>query len=188
MKLRRVKKRASSFQLMKIMSRKVRAFTLLEIVIALLIMSLVGSITAYQVKKMIDVHRFESEVTKLFIRLQEAQVLSAVYQTDLALDISLSGGKLHYRISTDEPFSSNVLNSNPVPLPYTSMIKFKDAKSTKLHFDIFSGGRVEPRGALAFYQSDETGKTLWLDLQRGNLLKFSYVKPISLTPPRINHS
>src|SRR5579863_4018445 len=64
-----------------------RAFTLLEIMIALALLCILGTVTAVQVKKMVDRHRFEAEVAGLFSALQEAQVLSATYQTDLALDI-----------------------------------------------------------------------------------------------------
>lgn len=155
-------------------SSKHRAFTLLEVMIALVILSIIGSVTAVQVKKMIDAHRFESEVTSLFISLQEAQVLSAAYQTDLALDIKNVGGKLSYQISTDEPFSETTLSTNIVNLPHVSAIKFNNASPPRLHFDVYSGGRIEPRGSLAFYQGE---KVLWLDLQRGHLMKFSYQKP-----------
>ncbi len=155
-----------------------RAFTLLEVMIALVIISIVGALTAFQVKKMIDAHRFESEVADLFIALQEAQVLSAAYQTDLALDIFLQEGKPAYRFSTDEPLSRGTLNQDPVVLAHTASLKFKNAKASNLHFDIYSGGRIEPRGSLAFYQEDD--KALWFDLQHGQLLKFSYRKPALL--------
>ena len=142
--------------------------------IALVILSIIGSVTAIQVKKMIDAHRFESEVTALFISLQEAQVLSAAYQTDLALDIAKINGKLSYQISTDEPFPEAVLNTNSIDLRHVSAVKFNDVSPARLHFDIYSGGRIEPRGSLAFYQDK---KALWIDLQRGHLMKFSYQKP-----------
>jgi prepilin-type N-terminal cleavage/methylation domain-containing protein len=164
-----------------------RAFTLLEIMIALVILGVIGSVVAVQVKKMVDVHRFESEVTALFISLQEAQVLSATYQTDLALDIGKVDGKLSYKISTDEPFSDAMVNQNPINLSHVSAIKFNEASPARLHFDIYSGGRVEPRGALAFYQNE---KALWLDLQRGHLIKFCHQKPklvketVYIAPPK----
>ncbi len=165
---------------MKMMRIKKAAFTLLEIMIALVIISIVGALTAFQVKKMIDVHLYEGEVADLFIALQEAQVLSAAYQTDLALDIFLKDGKPAYRFSTDEPLSSGKLNQELIVLAHTASVKFKGAKASALHFDIYSGGRIEPRGSLAFYSPQEDDKALWFDLQHGQLLKFSYRKPAIL--------
>jgi prepilin-type N-terminal cleavage/methylation domain-containing protein len=159
------------------MKKSKRSFTLLEMMIALMIITLIGAITAVQVKKMTDAHGFEAEITPLFITLQEAQVFSAAYETDLALDIGMEKGKLFYRFSTDEPLPSNKFKQESVTLGHTTTIKFKDAKTTKLHFDIYSGGRIEPGGVLAFYPSQEGDKALWFDLQRGLLLKFAHHKP-----------
>ncbi|MBS0604732.1 MAG: type II secretion system protein [Verrucomicrobia bacterium] len=154
-----------------------RAFTLLEMMIALVILSLIGALTAVQVKKLIDAHRFEGEVADLFIALQEAQVLSATYNTDLSLDLYLKEGKVFYRFSTDEPLSVQKLKRDPVSLAHTTELKFKDVKVTSLHLDIYSGGRIEPRGTLSFSQSSDDGKKLWFDLQHGQLLKFSHRRP-----------
>src|SRR5689334_6856697 len=102
-------------------------FTLLEIMIALVILGIIGSITAVQVKKMIDVHRFESEVTALYISLQEAQVLSATYQTDLSLDLQKVGGKLTFQISSDEPFTKVIALSGAMRLDRVEDCKFNEA-------------------------------------------------------------
>lgn len=155
-------------------NKKGRAFTLLEIMIALVILGVIGSITAVQVKKMIDVHRFESEVSALYICLQEAQVLSATYQTDLSLDIRKVGGKLTYQISSDEPFPKTICLAKATQLTHADTYKFNDTSPAHVHFDIYSGGRIEPRGTLAFSQGE---KSLWIDLQRGHLIKFSHKKP-----------
>ena len=155
-----------------------RSFTLLEMMIALVILSFIGALTAFQVKKMIDTHRFESEVSNLFIALQEAQVLSATYQTDIALDIYLKGKTFTYRFTSDEPFTTHQFNSKEFSIPHTAKLMFKDAKTNQLHFDIYSGGRIEPRGILAFCQTAEEGsRSLWFDLQYGHLLKYVYHKP-----------
>lgn len=159
-----------------------RAFTLLEIAIALVIISIIGALVSVQVKKLIDVHRFESEVANLFITLQDAQVLSAAYQTDISLDFSLnSDGALSYCFSSYEPFKSHQFNNQTVVLKHTKILKFNEAKQKSLHLDIFSGGRIEPRGILAFQQNAEgEGKALWFDLQYGQLLKFAYNKPLPM--------
>lgn len=153
------------------------AFTLLEMMVALAVLSVIGTVTAVQVKTMIDKYRFEAEVTGLFMTLQEAQVLSAAYQTDLALTIEMEKGQLVYRFSTDEPFASQLFLHKSVALPRTAAVQFKGVKANKHHFDIYSGGRVEPEGILSFHPVQENGTVLWLDLQRSPLLKCSYVQP-----------
>ena len=156
-----------------------RAFTLLEMMIALVILSLIGAFSAVQVKKLIDAHRFESEISNLFIALQQAQVLSATYQTDIAWDIYPKDGVLCYRFTTDEPFKPHQFENKEIFIPHIVKLTFKDAKTTRLHFDIYSGGRIEPRGLLAFHQTlEEESKALWFDLQYGHLLKYAYRKPV----------
>lgn len=150
-----------------------RAFTLLEMLLALTLLCVIASFTAIQVKKLLDSHKFEKEVSYLFIALQEAQILSSVYQTDIALDIYRKEGKLCYRFFTNEPFHAKQLNQNQQPLSSVDKVQFNAKNADKLHFDIYSG-RVEPRGILGV---DKNNKKLWLDLQYGQLLKFSYQKP-----------
>jgi prepilin-type N-terminal cleavage/methylation domain-containing protein len=157
-----------------------RAFTLLEIMIALALLCILGTVTAVQVKKMVDRHRFEAEVAGLFSALQEAQVLSATYQTDLALDIEREKGQLVYYFSTDEPFPAHMVPRRPVSLAHTDAVQFKGVKVAQCHFDIYPGGRVEPGGILSFHCGHETDEALWLDLQRSPLLKCSHRKPLSV--------
>jgi type II secretory pathway pseudopilin PulG len=158
-------------------AKRVRPFTLLEMVIAILILSLIGTFSAIHIKGLIDSHRFESEVSHLFIALQEAQLLAATYQTDIDFDLYKEKEKFYYRFSTDEPLTTRQLNQEKKSLTHSAAIRFKEKKITKLHFNIFSGC-IEPRGVLTFFQTlEEDSKTLWLDLQYGGLLKFSYRKP-----------
>jgi hypothetical protein len=146
--------------------------------IALVILSLVGALTAVHIKKLIDGHRFEREVSNLFIELQEAQVLSSAYKTDITLDIYREEGELHYQFQTAEPFKASKFNQKAITLKHAGAVRFKDKKITALHLDIYSG-RIEPRGILTFLQTQEDdSKSLWFDLQYGQLLKFSYRKPL----------
>jgi prepilin-type N-terminal cleavage/methylation domain-containing protein len=110
-----------------------RSFTLLEMMIALVILSIIGALIVLQVKKLVDVHRFEGNVADLFIALQEAQALSATYQTDIALDIFLEKGIPTYRFTTDEPFPPNQFKQQPVALGNTSRVEFNGTKATALH-------------------------------------------------------
>jgi prepilin-type N-terminal cleavage/methylation domain-containing protein len=157
--------------------KRFRTFTLLEMIVALVILSLIGALSAIPIKKLTDNHQFEEEVSHLFIALQEAQLLSSTYQTDIALEFYRVKQKLYYRFSTYEPFTSQQLNQTDQLLKKISTIQFQGKKINQCHFDIFSG-RIEPRGVLAFLlTSDEDSKSLWFDLQYGHLMKFSSRKP-----------
>jgi prepilin-type N-terminal cleavage/methylation domain-containing protein len=159
------------------MSSRPYAFTLLEMMIALVILSLIGALSAIHIHKLINTHRFESEISHLFIHLQEAQLLALTYQTDIFLDIYREKGRFYYRFSTNEPFTAQQFNQEKNPLTHTASIKFQDKKINKLHLDIFSG-RLEPGGIFTFFQTpEEDSKMLWFDLQYGQLLRFSYRKP-----------
>lgn len=127
-----------------------RTFTLLEMMIALMILSFIGAVTAVQIKKMISMHRFEAGVADLFLALQEAQILSATYQTDFSLDITCNGGKVDYRFSTDEPLSQYQYNQETKTIAYAHTCKFNNAKTATLHFDIYSGGESSPAGHWPF--------------------------------------
>lgn len=145
--------------------------------LALVILTLIASVTAIQVKKLIDTHRFEAEIGDLFIALQEVQVLAAGYQTDFALDFTFKEGKLFYRFSTDEPLSKQKCNQALIPLSHVVALKCNDKKITSLHLDIYSGGRIEPRNLLCFYQGQTKDRAIWFDLRHGHLIKFFHHKP-----------
>lgn len=149
------------------------AFTFLEMLIAIALLCFIASFTAIHVKKLLDSHKFEKQTAHLFIALQEAQVLSSVYQTDIALDLYRKEGKLYYRFFTNEPFKTGQLSQAEKTLSSIDKLQFNAKNTDKLHFDIYSG-RLEPRGILECVREN---KKLWIDMQYGLLLKFSYQKP-----------
>jgi prepilin-type N-terminal cleavage/methylation domain-containing protein len=159
------------------MTRNKQAFTLLEMMIALTILVLIASFTGVHIKRLIDTHRFESQIGDLFTSLQEVQVLSAAYQTDFALEIKQEKGQFFYRFLTDEPLPEKKFSQKEVPLLAGTQVKFKEKNISHLVLDIY-GGRIEPLGFLSFLQSkEEKAKGLYIDLRCGNLIKFSSTKP-----------
>jgi type II secretory pathway pseudopilin PulG len=154
-----------------------RSFTLLEIAIVLILLGFIGTLTAIQIKKLLDTHRFEREISQLYTALQEAQILSAVYQTDIAIDFFRKQETWYYCFSTDEPFPPQRLNQQTIALGKTARLCFNDSLASSCHFDVYSG-RIEPYGILRFQQTpEETSRTLFFDMQYGFLLKQSYTKP-----------
>ena len=160
-----------------------RPFTLLEMMLALTILVLIASFTTIHIKRLIDTHRFEKQISELFISLQEAQVLSAAYQTDFALDIEQGKGGFFYQFSTDEPFLESKFSQKKEPLSPEIQMKWGDKQSTRLHLDIYSGGRIEPQGVVSFSQSKEAAsRVLYIDMQYGHLIKFLHTKPTLMKP------
>jgi prepilin-type N-terminal cleavage/methylation domain-containing protein len=154
-----------------------RPFTLIEIMIAIAILSVIAVFSAVQIKNLIEVHRFESGASHLFRQLQDAQTLSSGYQTDIALDIYRKDGQICYRFSTDEPFKPFMQLPRGENKFSAALIQFNGRKTEQLHFDLYSG-RLEPRGVLAILRTnEEDGQKLWLDLQYGHLIKMARAKP-----------
>ena len=152
------------------LARAKRAFTLLEMMVALFILTLVGTLVSVQVSKLIRAHRFEKEVSYLLTAIQEAQVLAVTYQTDIALDFRMEKGKLEYLFSSDEPFAKAIFHRQPVPLSVATSLHFNKKRAKTVHLDIYSSGTVEPQGVLTFSAGQEDGK-FDLDFSRGSLIK-----------------
>jgi prepilin-type N-terminal cleavage/methylation domain-containing protein len=151
-----------------------RAFTLLEIVIALALLSLIGTLVGVQTVQLLRTHRFASEIEQFFTSVREAQVLALNYTTDHAIDISLENGIVYYQITTDEPFSPQVLDQRKIACKQISQIFFDQRKEKKLHFAILSSGSIEPQGVLALCSEQERR---YIDLRGGTLVKCTATKP-----------
>ena len=153
-----------------------RSFTLLEILIALSLLGIMATLVGVQSVQMIRSHRFDRGISQLFTALQEAQALSLTYASDHALEIGCEKGTFFYQITTDEPFSSHLLDQKKIPLEGVKQLFFDKHKQQKLHFAILPSGSVEPTGVLQFSGDKETEKR-FLDLQGGTLLKCSRSAP-----------
>ncbi|MBI3237081.1 MAG: hypothetical protein HYZ48_05230 [Chlamydiales bacterium] len=87
----------------KLRQIKKQSFSLLEILIALALVTLIGGSIGWHVSRLISHHRFQAEAASLCLILQEAQFLSVIHQTECELHIYSEKGKLCYRLKTDEP-------------------------------------------------------------------------------------
>lgn len=155
-----------------------RPFTLLEITLALCLLVLVATLTAVPIKKLVDTHHFERQVSELFISLQEAQVLSAAYQTDIALDFFEEKGELFYQFSTDEPLLDLHFNQKKVSLSQVAQLKFKNKKSPSLHLTLYAGGRLVPDGVLCFFHTlKEDPRVLYIDVGGSRLTQLCHTPP-----------
>lgn len=154
-----------------------RLFTLLEMAIALSLLSVIGTVVGVSIKKLIDSHRFESSLLGLFHDLQQAQLLSSAYDAEVAVDLLKKDGSFVVCLHTQEPGLKRYLETKR-GLARTVAITFNGKKVSSLHMDIYSGGRIVPRGILAFADSvDERARVIYLDMSLGGLVTFSYAKP-----------
>lgn len=155
------------------MKMTTRAFTLLEVAIALAILMLIASVTGVQVKQLVDRHRFERHLLDLFAHLQEAQLFSCAYQTDLRLELFDEKGHIGYQFLTDEPLPESQLSQEKKELPLVKALFVNGVKQKQVHIDIYSGGRVAPSLLLSFSPSNRLDdRNLCFDLQYGHLMKF----------------
>jgi prepilin-type N-terminal cleavage/methylation domain-containing protein len=161
-----------------------RSFTLLEMAIALALLSVIGTVVGVSVKKLIDSHRFESSLLSLFNELQQAQLLSSAYDAEVAVDLFEEGGAFVACLHTEEPGLKRYIATKR-ELTRTAAITFNGKKVSSLHMDIYSGGRIVPRGVFAFFDSlQDKPRVLYLDTSLGGLATLSYSKPTeSATAP-----
>lgn len=161
-----------------------RSFTLLEMAVALALLSVIGTVVGVSVKKLIDSHRFESSLVSLFNELQQAQLLSSAYDAEVTVDLFEEKGSFVVCLHTEEPGLKRYFETKR-ELTRTVAVTWNGKKISSLHMDIYSGGRIVPRGVLAFSDSLQgTPRVIYLDTSLGGLATLSYSKPsASVTAP-----
>lgn len=154
-----------------------KSFTLLEIMVAICIFSMMASIGGWQIFRMISKYRFNNQVTDCFSFLQNAQSLALLYQTDVFFEIFLENDTYYYRIHSDEPFPPSILNrEKKQTLSAVKVCKYNKEYIKNKKWEISSNGLISPRGIIYFAEQEKKG--LWIDLQKGFLIKCAKEKPI----------
>jgi prepilin-type N-terminal cleavage/methylation domain-containing protein len=80
-------------------------FTLLELLVVLLILSLGAALTGIKIKDAYEEQRFLSEVSQIANHLQMAQDLMLIMQTDTTIKFNKKGEQFSYRICVEKPLS-----------------------------------------------------------------------------------
>ena len=152
-----------------------KAFTLLEVMVAICIFSMIASASGWQIFRMISTYRFSNQVTNCFSSLQYAQTLALVYQTDLTFEIFSENNIYYYKILSDEPFPSSILDKTKKhSLSEVKICKHNDRLFTNKKWEVSSSGLIEPRGVI-YLAKEKDG--LWIDLQKGFLVHCTRKKP-----------
>lgn len=170
-------------------SPKYRAFTLLEIMVALVIMSMVASVVGWQITRCISRYTFQSEVEELYNRVKNAQVLALTFKTDITLSFFQEKGLLYYQLKTDEPFSAAQFDQKPKPLKQVKLLTFNSKATKNLLLSLYSQGTLDPPGVLGFFPDKHKKQgALWIDFQGAFFLSLRTdqprtIKEISIKKP-----
>ncbi len=158
------------------------AFTLLEIVICMAILSLIGTAVGLQIHSMITSHRLSSGADRLCIALQEAQLLAITHQTDFTVHLFKERGEYWYQVQTFEPIKA--VDQQPKPLPGVTSLTDQGTKKEEIQLAIYATGRIEPSHVIGLHPAatKKASAPLWIDLQTPIQIKLSSKKPSHLTP------
>ena len=165
--------------MMKLMKRRAKkAFTLLEICIALLLIGIIASVVGVKSKNLIDQHRFKKGISSFMTALQEAQGIAVTYQIDLECNIFTKDGEKYFQIKTDAPL--RLVDRTCKILPKVHSFTLNDKKCNQTTLKIYSSGRIEPAAVIAFHknEADAQSENFWIDLQRPLSIKLANVKPL----------
>ncbi|HSX04308.1 MAG TPA: type II secretion system protein [Rhabdochlamydiaceae bacterium] len=141
-------------------------FTLIEITLCLVLLGLISAVLAWQIKDMIDVHRFQKHIDLLLTDMRKVQTLALTYQTDFDIKIFKKNDHFFYTIATDEPIK-NMPVKKPKALEGVINLTFNNHELNNLDFRVYSNGRIEPLGVIGFLpkQTSEEMEGLWVDLR-----------------------
>lgn len=154
------------------MKNKRWSFTLLEMMVALAVLSMAAVAIGWQTIRLVAHHRFETGGRMLYTALLEAQMISMIHRTDSTFTITQEGGRFFYQWQSDEP--AKVFHSPAQELKGVSWISIdKKGKLNKpIVFNVFSSGRIEPTLALELH--DDAEKKIRIDLREP--IKIRYEK------------
>lgn len=154
-----------------------KSFTLLEVMVAICIFSMMASISGWQIFRLISEYRFNNQVTDCFSSLQYAQSLALIYRTSLSFEIFLENDTYYYRVHSNEPFLPSILNQKKIhALSAVKVCKYNKEHIKNKKWEIAPDGLICPRGHIYFAKQEKKG--LWIDLQKGFLIKCVKEKPI----------
>ena len=150
--------------------RKIRPFTLLEVVIVLALIGMMAVFGTWSLTDLLTQHRRQAEVDELHNFIQELQIEALALQSDLELTFRKDKDKLHVSSKTAE----KILRNRTVVLKGVRELKFQDRTNPAFILQIFSSGRIDPAGLIEIER--EKG-SLWIDVRQPLLVKFSDQRP-----------
>lgn len=122
------------------MRKKKQAFTLLEILVCLVLLSMAGSILIFKGGKLLKERRFSSSLEKISSEIAFTKNLALTYQIDIELVLEQKSGKIYLTRKTDfAPRSIQPLFEKEVVFPE---VVFGN-KSERKDFLFYGNGWIE---------------------------------------------
>jgi len=172
------------------MIRRLSFFTLVEILIVFLILSVVTAVVGININKAVEEQRFKTEVDTVLSELRLAQDLMLILRADVQVKFAQGADGISYSIETESQTTKNWMNSLKKPHPKLKAIRgisFKDELDLPtvpgaviIHF--LSKGSVMSRGILRLSNSsDPVNVPSWALVKVINL--YGYPHPIVSSTP-----
>ena len=158
-----------------------RAFTLLEILVCLAIISLVSVLVGTKGHQLLSYHQFRSISQTFLLDLGRFQILSMASGSDVVCRITkeASGCFIRWQADASLPVEQGALSYE---LKGVEKIQFQRKEVKDLEFTLFSSGRISPASLVTFI-SKKDGKALSIDLAYPFHVKEGAAKSPSLASP-----
>lgn len=129
-----------------------RAFSLLEIMVAFVLLAMAASIIGIQMNKAIQKKKFHTQVERLRDRLNITQKLAVAMQSDWRARLHKESKKWLFESKCIEP---DVRELKPLNID-SFEVTFNGKRVELLEFDFYSTGLVKPEGILMFKKGNES--------------------------------
>ena len=135
-------------------SKRSYSFTLLELLVALGIIAILGTLVSIQGKDLLTHHRFQTSTQSLLFDVNRYQLLSITQNTDITCKISQKNGSclVEWIPEGPLPVSNKELSYN---CPGIEDILVNGKKVVETEFIIFSSGRISPINRLSFLSKNQ---------------------------------
>jgi hypothetical protein len=135
-----------------------KPFTLLEIVICVAILSLAAVGIGWQMKGMLEIHKFEKSVGIFFTDLRKAQLVALSDRVDIDLTLAKTDKGYEYKFKSDDPLLCFI--SKGKVLTGIQEIRNEKKRIESLHLHLYPTGRIGPEEKITFLQAQERGVIL----------------------------
>ncbi len=128
-----------------------RAFSLLELILSLSILTLIAGVLSYQLGSLLQAHRLREGLKSLVVDVRTMQSLALFHQADFELAFAFDprSEKWSYTFQTDEPLPYRFDKTN-ISLPGVSKVEVDRGSGAPLHFTLTSRGCFSEHLTLRF--------------------------------------
>lgn len=153
--------------------RDKRSFTLLEICLCIVILTLVSGFLGLRIKESVEHQRFLSQVSGFTAELKRVQGFALSYRADFGIKVYKKEEKFYYKFFTDEPL--DFIQKVPArSLKGFTALSLNRKDESEISIRILSSGKIEPEGVIGMHLEKEER---FIDLR--NTL---HIKPLESYP------